>query len=305
MGDLCKGVTGEWIKASAQFRPTPSKIPVQMYVEGDDDVKFWDEAVRPYQKKYDIKVVTNKAINPNGGNGKAILLSMLGLCEVKVVAVDADLDLIITNYSDYTSIVRNNAYVVTTTWYSIENVLLQNTQYIPLVENFSLAAYDLYASLLAMVEAGHVRSPIKTYGKMMTEFGVQQCANIDNFSSFEKKYNAKFCNLLNFCASSSATMKTNLSNLGYKDSDIWKLTRGHYLWNMIVKPQMMKDINRKITQNIQGQVKALGNVSRNQVMKSMGITKSVKDYVDDEFYGRVKNITLPPETRAKLDKMFP
>ena len=304
MGDLSKGVTGEWIKASAQFRPTPSKIPVQMYVEGDDDVKFWDEAVRPYQKKYDIKVVTNKAINPDGGNGKAILLSMLGLCDEKVVAVDADLDLIIANFSNYSSIVRNNPYVVTTTWYSIENILLQNTIYTPLVETFSSAAYDLYASLLAMVEAGRVRSPIKTYGKMMTKLGVQQCALMDDFSSFEKKYNAKFCNLLNFCARYSAKMKTNLSNLGYKDSDIWKLTRGHYLWNMIVKPRMVKDINRKITQGIKNQGNASGTVSRCQVMKNMGITKPVKDYVDDIFYDSVKNITLPQETRAKLNKMF-
>lgn len=305
MGDLCKGATSEWIKASAQFSTTPWKIPVQMYVEGDDDVKFWDEAVKPYQKKYDIKVVTNKAINPNGANGKATLLSMSGLCDEKVVAVDADLDLIITQYSRYTSIVRKNPYVVTTTWYSIENILLQNTNYTSLVANFSSAAYHLYASLLAMVEAGHVRSPIKTYGKMMTKLGIQQCANMNDFSGFERKYNAKFCNLLNFCAHYSAKMKTKLSNLGYKDSDIWKLTSGHYLWNMIVKPQIVKDIKKKITQGVQNQGKASGTVSRNQVMKNMGITKSVNDYVDDIFYDSVKNITLPPETRAKLNQMFP
>lgn len=99
MSELSKNVTSKWIKATAVFGHTPSKIPVQMYVEGDDDVMFWKEAVKPYQTKYDIKVVTNKAVNPDEGNGKSKLLSMEGLCKEKVVAVDADFDLIIDNYS--------------------------------------------------------------------------------------------------------------------------------------------------------------------------------------------------------------
>lgn len=305
MSELSKNVTSKWIKATAVFGHTPSKIPVQMYVEGDDDVMFWKEAVKPYQTKYDIKVVTNKAVNPDEGNGKSKLLSMEGLCKEKVVAVDADFDLIIDNYPTYTDMVRNSSFVVTTTWHSIENILLQKTNHIPLVEQFSLAAWDLYAYYLATVEAKEEPRPIKHYGEMISHFGVQKCASKKNYTEFKTAYKAELDNEIESHKEASAQIKEKLTRLGYNESNIWKVTRGHYLWDMIVKPQIVARVKNKINQGIQAQRKAGKTVNRIQVMNSMGITKDVKDYVDDEFYyNGMNNADIPIETRAKLNSMF-
>ena len=271
-----------------------------MYVEGDDDVMFWKEAVKPYQTKYDIKVVTNKAVNPDEGNGKSKLLSMEGLCKEKVVAVDADFDLIIDNYSTYTDMVRNSSFVVNTTWHSVENILLQKTDYISLVELFSMASWELYTYYLATVVAKKEPRPIKHYGEMLSQFGVQKCACQKNYTKFETTYKAELNNAIESYKEVSAQIKEKLVQLGYNETNIWKVTRGHYLWDMIVKPQFVAGVVNKINQGIQGNPKSIG-----QVKNSMGITKDVRSYADEWFYNNdMNNINVPTETRAKLNSMF-
>lgn len=308
MSELSKNVTSAWINATAVFGHNPTKISVQMYVEGDDDVMFWKEAVKPYQTKYDIKVVTNKAVNPEQGNGKSTLLSMEGLGKQKVVAVDADFDLIIDDYSTHTDMVRNSPYVVNTTWYSIENILLQKTDYISLVEEFSLAAWDLYAYYLATVEAKEELCPIKHYGKMITDFGVQGCADKQDFSEFERNYRNELKDKIESCKEASEKMKSKLKLLGYRECDIWKVTRGHYLWDTIVKPQIVNDIKNKINRGIKAhrkEGKPLDEELKKRVRDSLGITKEVRDHVDDKFYyDGMNNVNVPVETRSKLDLMF-
>lgn len=305
MSDLSKNVTSEWIKATAAFGHTPLRVPIQMYVEGDDDVMFWREAVKPYQTKYDIKVVTNKAVNPDEGNGKSMLLSMERLCKEKVVAVDADFDLMVDEYSTYTDMVRNSPFVVNTTWFSVENILLQKTDYISLVEQFSLASWDLYAYYLATVVSKEELRPIKHYGEMISHFGVQKCANKNNYTEFETAYRKELNNTIESHKEASSQIKERLALFGYDQSNIWKVTRGHYLWDMIVKPQIVNDINKKIYLGIQEQREKGVVVDKVQVMKDRGITQNVKDYVDYNFYyGEMDNVIVPAETRSKLDAMF-
>ena len=300
MSELSKNVTSEWIKATAVFGHTPLRIPVQMYVEGDDDVMFWKEAVKPYQTKYDINVVTNRAVNPVQGNGKSMVLSMEGLGKEKVVAVDADFDLIVDEYSTYTNMVRNSPFVVNTTWHSVENILLQKTDYISLVELFSMASWELYTYYLATVVAKEEPRPIKHYGEMLSQFGVQKCACQKNYTKFETAYKAELNNAIESHKEVSAQIKEKLVQLGYNETNIWKVTRGHYLWDMIVKPQFVAGVVNKINQGIQGNPKSIG-----QVKNSMGITKDVRSYADEWFYNNdMNNINVPTETRAKLNSMF-
>lgn len=305
MSELSKNVTGEWIKATAAFGHTPQRVPVQMYVEGDDDVEFWKQAVKPYQTKYDIRVVTNKAVNPEDGNGKSILLSMDGLCKEKVVAVDADYDMFIDGYSLYTSMVRESPFVVNTTWYSVENILLQKTCYLPLVEQYSLASWDLFTYYLATVVAKEETRPIRHYGEMMSQYGVQKCASKGNFDEFVVAYSTGLTDAMESHKETVDQIKKEIRQLGYDKHDIWKLTRGHYLWDMIVKPQIVNDINNKINLGIQAQRKEGTPIDKVRVMNDLGITKSVKEHVDyDFYYGDMGNVTVPDKTRSKLDTMF-
>lgn len=182
MSELGKNVSGDWIRATAFFGHTPQLIPVLLFVEGDDDVPMWTEAVKPYKSKYDIRVVTNKAVNPAEENGKTKLLTMDGLCANKLVAVDADYDLLVDNYSDYTNDVRTGPFVVNTTWYSVENILLQKTDKIPLLESFSSATHDMFTHHIAMIVNGDETNPIKNFGKMLNQLHVQRYAVMGEFN---------------------------------------------------------------------------------------------------------------------------
>ena len=228
------------------------------------------------------------------------LLSMEGLGKEKVVAVDADFDLIVDEYSTYTDMVRNSPFVVNTTWHSVENILLQKTDYISLVELFSMASWELYTYYLATVVAKKEPRPIKHYGEMLSQFGVQKCACQKNYTKFETAYKEELNNKIEKYKEASAQIKEKLIQLGYNETNIWKVTRGHYLWDMIVKPQFVAGVVNKINQGIQGNPKSIG-----QVKNSMGITKDVRSYADEWFYNNdMNNINVPTETRAKLNSMF-
>lgn len=191
MSELGKNVSGDWIRATAFFGHTPQLIPVLLFVEGDDDVPMWTEAVKPYRGKYDIRVVTNKAVNPAEENGKTKLLKMDGLCSNKLVAVDADYDLLVDDYSDYTNDVRTGQFVVNTTWYSVENILLQKTDKIPLLESFSSAAHDMFTHHIAMIVNGSEKNPIKNFGKMLNQLHVQRYAVMGEFNSIKSEYHSQ------------------------------------------------------------------------------------------------------------------
>lgn len=306
MSELSENLNSKWIKATGAFGHTPEKTNVQLFVEGDDDVKFWQEAVKKYQQTYNINVVTNKAVNPAEGDGKGKLLSMSNLGAAKIVAVDADFDLIVKNYSQYTNMVMSDPFVVHTTWHSLENILMQKTDYIDLLENFSLSSWDLFAYYLVTVEKKVEESPIKHYGKMLSEFDVEKCAIQNNFEPFISKYHESLSTEFTLYASEIDKEKNTLYALGYDESNIWKLTRGHNLWNMIVKPQIVNDYKEKKAHNIQLQLEEGKQVDKIKALNDLGIFSSIEEHVEHDFYyGDMSSANVPSQTRAKLDSLFP
>lgn len=296
MSELKKNVTSSWIKAASRFGHTPQKPIVMFYVEGDDDIPFWEEAVKLYYEKYNIQVRTNKAINPEQGNGKAILMRMEGLGPNKVVAVDADFDLIIDGYSDYTNMVRSAPYVVNTTWYSVENILMQKTQSVSLLEAFSIVFKNLFIDFLKNVKLGVEKQPTIGFGKLLQSKNIQKLANNGDFSSISDDVVKDRQN---------DAIKNKLADMGYEEANLWKLMRGHNLWNTIVKPIEEKLLNQKIKEQVETfSIKEKGG-ARNKVMEQLGITCSVKDYIENSFYNKdLHLIQLPNATRDKLNQIF-
>lgn len=306
MSDLSKNVSGDWIRATAFFGHTPKLIPVLLFVEGDDDVPMWVEAVKPYQKKYDIKVSTNKAVNPKEGNGKAMLLTMEGLCSNKLVAVDADYDLVVDDYSDYTNDVRTGQFVLNTTWYSVENILLQKTEMIPLLESFSSATHDMFIHLIAMMEDGVIMDPVKHIGRIFNQLHVQHCSTTGDFSSIKSDYYSQHGEDMILHKKTMDVMKSKLVGLGFSESNIWRLMRGHNLWNTIVKPLIVEEYNQKVSAGIRERRNEGKTIDKVKVMNELGITGTVREYVEHEFYyGDMSKIEIPKPTRNKLDNLFP
>ena len=174
-------MTSSWVRAAGRFGHTPEKPLVMFYVEGDEDVPFWKEIIKPYLAKYDIQVCTNKAVNPDEGNGKTFLLKMSGLGTNKIVAVDADFDLLIDDYSEYTEMVRNHPYVINTTWYSLENILMQKVNSISLLKNFSRVFKGYFVRYLIGVSNKSIK-PKGGFGEMLQKLNIQKLALEGDFS---------------------------------------------------------------------------------------------------------------------------
>ena len=305
MSELGKNVSGDWIKATAYFGHTPQLIPVLLFVEGDDDVPLWTEAVKPYISKYDIKVVTNKAVNPLEENGKTKLLTMHGLCSNKLVAVDADYDLLVDNYSNYTNDVRIGQYVLNTTWYSVENILLQKMNNIPLLESFSSATHDMFTHHIAMIVNGIEKDPIKNFGKTLNQLRVQHYAVLGDFSSIKSEYYVQHSGDMTLNKEIIDSVKSKLAGLGYTESNVWKLMRGHNLWDTIIKPVIVNKFNNEVKDRIKKQLEEGKSVNKTEAMNDLGIINSVREHVEHEFYyGDMSGIEMPKSTREKLDRLF-
>lgn len=304
MSNLSDNVTGSWIRSTRYFGHTPHRIPVILYVEGDKDIPFWEMAVASYQSKFDISVRTNQAAVLNESKGKTFLLTMSGLCQNKVVAVDADFDILIDDYCLYTKLVRNGEYVIHTTFYSLENILLHSSTYINMLRSFSRLSYSWFLNHLAEIELKEESQPKVTFGNVLTECKVQKCASQNNFSEFAKLIENK---VLEGSDDKNAIKKKYhnlLISLGYSEEDAWLLMRGHNLWDSIVKPIEVKRVNNIISETFHTKKAQGENVTKNEIMNSLGIYESVKDYVENQFYYQVANVSIPSVTINKLDSIF-
>ncbi len=129
-------VTGSFIQKTQKFSSTPKLIPVQVYVEGNEDVFFWKKVLKKYERKYFFSVVTNKTAT-GGSNGKDALTQIKNLHLNKIICVDADFDLLIDGYHPYTSTIRDNSFIIHTEYYSIENILGQGCSLKSLIQSIS------------------------------------------------------------------------------------------------------------------------------------------------------------------------
>lgn len=112
------------------------KCPLLVLVEDQEDKPFWSKLFSCISNNYESIDVwplkeasahamqqTDASGNPLTATGKEALMKVNGLCNKKVIAIDADLDLL-TDYHYYSARVRTDKYVIHTTYYSIENHLL-------------------------------------------------------------------------------------------------------------------------------------------------------------------------------------
>lgn len=221
---------------------------------------------------------------------------MSGLGTNKIVAVDADFDLLIDDYSEYTEMVRNHPYVINTTWYSLENILMQKVSSISLLKNFSRVFKGYFVRYLRGVSNKSIK-PKGGFGGMLQKLNIQKLALEGDFSGI--------VNSEEIDVQDSASFQEKFDKMGIADADLWKLMRGHNLWNMIVKPVEEKLLNCKIHEIIQENLKEGNPIARHKAMQTLGINCSVKEYLDKSFYyNQLELVSAPRETQNKLNRLF-
>ncbi len=121
-----------YIKTAGLFRSPKAKPYLYVYVESEEDVLFWRTFWDSYETYYNIIISPVQIPNRDDDTecaicGKDYSISLaikgqLSLSPSSFICVDADYDWLIDTYHAYTEFLRNNKYIITTYWYSIENI---------------------------------------------------------------------------------------------------------------------------------------------------------------------------------------
>ena len=121
-----------YIKTTGLFRSSKAKPYLYVYVESEEDVLFWRVFWDRYETYYNIIISPVQIPNSDDdtecaicGKDYSISLAMKGQLNLNpssFICVDADYDWLIDTYHAYTGFLRNNKYIITTYWYSIENI---------------------------------------------------------------------------------------------------------------------------------------------------------------------------------------
>lgn len=331
MAGLQDYLNSEYIERLRFFAMDRTRNFVFVYVEGDDDIAFWTHALDKFgdQTKFQFLVTTNKKGELGGGtiNGKDALLKIENLGPKKIVCVDADFDLLIDNYSVYSQTIRDNDYVVHTTYYSIENILfskyyfrslfqsLKIEEYIDVYEEqlewVSLVCQDIFLLLLCFSKEDSENRLFwfKDFSTCLDEICTNDIGDISKIQSYKKKWEDRYSTPFSIKKNEISTFRNNLTNAEYKDEELYELMRGHDLYNSIIKPWFEK----KIKSVIKGKIKMFQESHsgedipeyRKTLFEELGSNKSLKEAIDFHFYNNKPiSLLLPKKTEAKISKLF-
>ena len=96
----------------------------------------------------------------------------------------------------------------------------------------------------------------KEVGKLINDFKVEVENKLCSLKSeLDRKELEDKLNSEKIDVQDSASFQEKFDKMGIADADLWKLMRGHNLWNMIVKPVEEKLLNCKIHEIIQENLK--------------------------------------------------
>jgi len=328
MTDLKGYLNSEYIQLLNSFTKD-DRILVQAYVEGDDDVEFWTHALNQIgnQKKFRFMVSTNKKSIKEGANGKVILLNMENLGPNKIVCVDADLDLIIDNYSAHTQKIRENKYIINTTYYSIENILSSREFYTSLAQLLkieepisiyqkslkwvSLTCVDIFLLLLSYSKENSQNRSFwfKDFASCLKKISLKDIGISSKSQSYKNNWSEKYQSLLDIKKEEISIIHKNLNNAGYADDQFYVLMRGHDLYEIIIKPWIKNKVNLAINRKIEIFKSTNQNVKiheyKDSLFNELGSYKSVKEAIDSHFYkNKPVPLVLPKQTETKISSLF-
>ncbi|WP_270503826.1 DUF4435 domain-containing protein [Kluyvera ascorbata] len=124
-------ISSDYLDAASRVYPALSKSPLQIYVEGDADVRFWAPLFNKYKDKYEINISRAFEVAANDGkaaNGCSRIASLINsgqlvLGKNLLVCIDSDYRFILNDYKNGYEFVPGNKYVMETGVCAKENVI--------------------------------------------------------------------------------------------------------------------------------------------------------------------------------------
>lgn len=322
MADITDYVSGSIIgKLDILSGRTPA-ANVIAYVEGEDDVIFWEHVFSNFPR-YKFKVTVNQSYQVNGNypNGKAALMHIKGLSKEKIVCVDADLDLIVKDYSHYSRRLRRDPFVFNTQYYAMENVLSQPPllaevvktvtgedaalDFDTLMKSFSNAVFNMFLLYLACVKEKRLKKfSLEDLKEEVNKLKPATAKNTDYFHNYKELWEALFRVQISRHDAIMKHYKVKLKQMGYKGRDSYKLLQGHCLYNCMVKDVLVTVCRSILEKRLAECIKSAPSpdyAALKSTVYSFPGGQSLRDYVDASFYGNeAVKYHVPERLRAKL-----
>jgi len=327
MADITEYISGSIFNYFDTLDGKPKVKNIIVYVEGDDDIPFWTNVLSTYSN-YSFKVTPNRAYKVNGEypNGKTALLNIPNLKKDKIICIDADLDLIVENYSTFSKIIKQSHYIINTQFYAIENVLSQapllsvivkkvtgeDTDYDfdTFLKSFSNAIADLFLLYLADIKEKRRKFSLEDFKSYINKIHPNSPNFDENLYLFRLNYHQQLKSELANHKKSIDRFKQRLKSMGYKERDTYRLMQGHVLYNSIIRELLLslcKNIlNNKLKAKICSNTTTNCQELKNEVFGCLApYDHKLRNYIDSVFENNevVRNY-IPKNLKSKLNYLY-
>lgn len=231
---------------------------IQVYVEDEIDKVFWYAYLNQYEDLYNCSFRISTLQDRNKTlKGKASLLSIKhkeDLGHNMWLCVDSDYDEIVKGFSDFSERILHDDYVITTFWYSIENLkctpdLLElnilkasladecDVEIGRILQKISILYKNIFYLLLEMKEKHDKRFKIDDFCQCLSYVSFKN-AELDESSIINNlnKWKQDHISLFQQYGKRFNHWKGKLENLGFKETDYYQLYQGHGLFKNIAIP---------------------------------------------------------------------
>lgn len=326
MADITDFVSGGIIGKLDILSGRPPAAHVIAYVEGEDDVAFWGNVLSNFPK-YKFRVTVNRSYQVNGNypNGKAALMHINNLSKEKIVCIDADLDLIVKNYSHYSRRLRRDPFVFNTQYYAMENVLSQppllaevvktitgedaSFDFDSLMKRFSNTAFLMFLLYLACIKEKRLKKfSLEDLKAEVCKIRLTKSKDIEYFHRIKMSWISNFSGQISRHITTMNQYKVKLKQMGYKGRDCYKLMQGHCLYNCMVKDVLVticrSMLEKRLAERILDTPSPDYAALKKEVYSFPG-GQSLRDYINTSFYGNYAvRYHVPSQLQSKLDATY-
>lgn len=332
---LLSAANSQFIKARNIMNP--SKLPqVWIYVEGLDDITFWDSCLFQYKSKYDfkIKVYRIESGERKGctADGKSHLLEQIDFSILgtnMLLAIDSDYDWIIEEYkpsktkSSYSKLIRENNYILQTYLYSIENykshhssindIFIKSTNECPTAEicfyitKLSEAVSQLFLIHILSVELCDDVYPLSSFRNDLSR--LKWDIHTHDLSINCKKFlDNKITTFSSYIEENNVRLKQledKFSSLGFTRGQYYLLMQGHIVWNTMAKELLQKEVhNYRIEKIKELKLHPINNERTKQIRQYCNITGISECNTFSEINSRIEQLSIDCTSVQKVTEGF-
>lgn len=264
--------TSGYLNAMSYMRHGGQKPIVRIYVEGWGDISFWSEIVLHSSDRYNFQVEIYRDPDGRYHDGKKRLLRDVPLQSLGsnlMIAVDADYDWIIEDYSPWSDMpskskeIRNNPHILHTYLYSIENFKCTpeaikgyitkttcttcNLDCIRYIETYSEALSNLFLIHLVSMDKNDCVYPLKDFKTDVNQVRID-LETYEVTSSSQAYIARRLHNLQNYKAQFATEIrnfKMKLQRLGFQKRNYYLLFQGHCVAETMVKNRIEPFIQKE------------------------------------------------------------